>query len=61
MSHPLRLSLRIDWSELDAYGHVNNVMIMKYMQAARVHYWEELGLQALFAALRSCQPPGWCE
>lgn len=38
------LKLRIDWSELDLFGHVNNVMYAKYMQAARVHFMEELGI-----------------
>jgi acyl-CoA thioester hydrolase len=41
---PLTLELRIDWSEMDIYGHVNNVMFMKYVQAARVNYWEQIGL-----------------
>lgn len=38
------LILRIDWSELDAFGHVNNVMFYKYIQAARVQFWEQIGL-----------------
>lgn len=38
------LSLRIDWSEMDLYGHVNNVSFFKYIQAARVNYWEKIGL-----------------
>lgn len=38
------LKLRIDWSELDYFGHVNNVSFFKYIQAARVHYWECIGL-----------------
>jgi acyl-CoA thioester hydrolase len=41
---PLTLVLRIDWSELDLFGHVNNVMFMKYVQAARVNYWEHSGI-----------------
>jgi acyl-CoA thioester hydrolase len=41
---PLELKLRIDWSELDLFGHVNNVMFMKYVQAARVNYWENSGI-----------------
>jgi acyl-CoA thioester hydrolase len=45
---PLQLQLRIDWSEMDLYGHVNNVSYFKYMQAARVNYWETLGLNTLF-------------
>ena len=38
----------IDWSELDAFGHVNNLQIMKYAQTARVHYLESLGLMQQF-------------
>lgn len=41
---PVVLKLRIDWSELDYFGHVNNVTFFKYMQASRVNYWEAIGL-----------------
>jgi len=46
---PVKLPLRIDWSELDLFGHVNNVAYFKYLQASRVNYWEISGLQATFA------------
>jgi len=39
-----KLELRIDWSEIDAFGHVNNLAILKYVQAARVIYLERIGL-----------------
>ncbi len=38
------LSLRVDPSELDAYGYVNAIAIVKYFQAARIHYFEEAGI-----------------
>lgn len=41
------LNLRIDWSELDLYGHVNNVMIFKYVQGARINYCATIGLGTL--------------
>ena len=41
---PVKLHLRLDWSEMDLYGHINNVMYFKYIQASRVHYWEVTGL-----------------
>jgi acyl-CoA thioester hydrolase len=44
MKDPVSLTLRIDWSELDLFGHVNNVAFFKYIQAARVHFWEESGI-----------------
>ena len=40
------LSLRIDWSEQDLFKHVNNVSYFKYQQAARVNFWEAVGLSA---------------
>lgn len=42
--NPVKLELRVDWSELDYFGHVNNVSFFKYIQSARVHYWDNIGL-----------------
>jgi acyl-CoA thioester hydrolase len=39
-----KLEMRIDWSELDAFGHVNNLSIMKYVQAARMVCLDAVGL-----------------
>ena len=52
---PVQLSLRIDWAELDLFGHVNNVMFIKYIQAARVNYWEKIGLYQQFLETK-CGP-----
>lgn len=41
---PVTLKLRIDWCDLDQFKHVNNVMFFKYIQSARVQYWELCGL-----------------
>ncbi|HEY5592813.1 MAG TPA: acyl-CoA thioesterase [Paludibacter sp.] len=40
----LKLELRIDWSEIDLFGHVNNLSILQYVQSARVNYLEAIGL-----------------
>lgn len=40
--------LRIDWSEMDLYGHVNNISFFKYIQAGRVNFWEQNGINELF-------------
>ncbi len=44
----MELKLRIDWSELDLFGHVNNVAIMKYIQASRVNFWDNTGISQLY-------------
>jgi acyl-CoA thioester hydrolase len=41
------LELRIDWADLDLFGHVNNVVFFKYIQACRVNYCEKIGLTSL--------------
>ncbi|MCD6018607.1 MAG: hypothetical protein K0S53_1728 [Bacteroidetes bacterium] len=48
MSLTTHLNLRIDWSELDVFGHVNNVAFHKYAQAARLNYVEQIGLMNLY-------------
>lgn len=49
---PVKLPLRIDWSELDLFGHVNNVAYFKYIQSARVNYWEISGLVKSFDEMK---------
>ena len=43
----VKLELRIDWSEIDLFGHINNLAILKYVQAARVNYLEMVGMMQL--------------
>jgi acyl-CoA thioester hydrolase len=47
---PVKHILRIDWSELDYFKHVNNVSFFKYIQSARVNYWDRVGLTAAHLA-----------
>ena len=44
MAVPIILTLRVDWSEMDLFGHINNVMYAKYIQSARVNFVEQIGL-----------------
>jgi acyl-CoA thioester hydrolase len=41
---PITLQLRLDWSEMDMFGHINNISFFKYLQASRVNFWETVGL-----------------
>ncbi|MDR3678353.1 MAG: acyl-CoA thioesterase [Flavipsychrobacter sp.] len=45
---PVKLPLRLDWSEMDMFGHINNVSYFKYIQASRVNYWEAIALIKIF-------------
>ncbi|WP_147803461.1 acyl-CoA thioesterase [Alkalicoccus halolimnae] len=37
-------SLKVRFSETDAFGHVNNTVAFVYFEQARIHYFEHLGL-----------------
>lgn len=36
-------SCRVRWSDVDAYGHVNNVKYFEYVQEARIRFMRGLG------------------
>ncbi len=36
---PYRCAIR--WSDLDVQGHVNNAVIVDYLQQARVAFWQD--------------------
>lgn len=35
---------KIEWGDMDAFNHVNNVMYYEYAQRARIHYLEQSNL-----------------
>ncbi len=45
--YKLSLELRIDFSDLDLYRHVNNLTFMRFMQSGRVNLWEVTGLSTM--------------
>jgi acyl-CoA thioester hydrolase len=47
-TYPISITLRIDWCDMDIFKHVNNVMYFKYIQSARVNYWEQAGLADMY-------------
>ncbi|MBO2543892.1 acyl-CoA thioesterase [Salegentibacter sp. BDJ18] len=47
-TYKLKLELRIDWSDLDMYKHVNNISFMRYMQSGRVNFWEASGIYEMY-------------
>jgi acyl-CoA thioester hydrolase len=49
---PVKLSIKLDWSEMDLFGHINNVSYFKFVQASRVNYWELTGIADSFGETR---------
>lgn len=46
---PLTIVQPVSWADLDAYGHVNNAVYLRWFENARFHYFELVGVVALHA------------
>ncbi len=45
-SSPLTVDQRVNWSDLDSLGHVNNAVYLRWLENARFYYFELVGLSA---------------
>ncbi len=44
---PVRVEIPVAWGDMDAMGHVNNVVYFRYFETARITAFSELGLGAI--------------
>lgn len=42
-SFPVRLEIPVAWGEMDAMGHVNNIVYLRWFECARIAYFERIG------------------
>jgi len=40
--YPVVIEIPVAWGEMDAYGHVNNIVYFRYFETARMAYFEKL-------------------
>ena len=45
---PIVIELPVQWGEMDAYGHVNNTVLFRYFESARMAYFERCGFIASY-------------
>ncbi|HEY5720668.1 MAG TPA: thioesterase family protein [Gammaproteobacteria bacterium] len=48
--YPVVIALPVAWGEMDAFGHVNNIVYFRYFESARMAYLERVGLREAQAA-----------
>jgi acyl-CoA thioester hydrolase len=41
--YPLTIEQVVTWGDMDAHGHVNNVVYFRYMENARVEFYRRIG------------------
>ena len=39
---PVKFEIPVAWGDMDAFGHVNNVIYLRYFETARVKYFDNL-------------------
>jgi len=44
--YPVVVDIPVAWGEMDAYGHVNNIVYFRYFETARMAYFEKLASPA---------------
>ncbi len=40
--YPIVFEQRVAWGDMDAFGHVNNVIYYRYIESARLYYLDHL-------------------
>ena len=57
-SHPVRVSIPVAWSDMDALGHVNNGVFLRWFEDARIVYFGRVGIDfervGVILARQSC-------
>lgn len=41
-AYPVVVEVPVAWGEMDAFGHVNNIVYFRYFETARIAYFEKL-------------------
>ena len=44
--YPVRIVIPVAWGDMDAMGHVNNTIYLRYFESVRMVYFERIGLMA---------------
>lgn len=43
--YPVVVEVPVVWGEMDAFGHVNNIVYFRYFETARIAYFEKLDVR----------------
>lgn len=44
LNFPIQYEQKVAWGDMDAFGHVNNVMYYRYIESARIAYFDVLNI-----------------
>ena len=41
---PVTIELPVQWGDMDSFGHVNNIVYLRWFESARIAYFEKAGI-----------------
>jgi acyl-CoA thioester hydrolase len=44
LRYPVRITQPVAWGEMDAFGHVNNAVYLRWFESARIAYFAQVGV-----------------
>jgi acyl-CoA thioester hydrolase len=44
VAFPVSLTIPVAWGDMDAFGHVNNTVYLRWLESARIDYFKKVGL-----------------
>lgn len=42
--YPVTLEQHLDWGDMDAFGHINNIMYFRFFENARIAYFQKIAM-----------------
>ncbi len=57
--YPVTIKLPVQWGEMDAAAHVNNLVYMRWTESARIIYFEKMGMDTSFTSGEAGPILGW--
>lgn len=57
--YPVIIKLPVQWGEMDAAAHVNNLVYMRWTESARIIYFEKMGMDTSFTSGEAGPILGW--
>jgi len=45
-SYPVQLKIPVAWGDMDAFGHVNNTVYLRWFESARIAFFERIDISA---------------
>lgn len=56
---PVQLHIDVQWGDMDAAKHVNNLIYLRWSESARIEYFKQMGMEVSFGGLGAGPILGW--